>query len=333
MSSSAVERARGGDERAFEEFTAPHLRELHLHCYRMLGSIDDADDFLQETLVAAWRGLPAFTGRSSPRSWLYRIATNRCLNAIRHSKRRPPAQPVPPFEPPEPSRRGDVTWLQPYPDAWLEQLPDAAPLPAARLELRESVELAFIAALQRLPPRQAAAVILCDALGFSMAEAARMLDATPIAVKGALQRARATLALKREAASDAPTPRSESERQLAQRFARAFTDGDIDGVVSLLTDGAWLAMPPARHEYVGPQAVASFLRASVDWRRASRFQLVPTRANMQPAFGCYAYDAGTAHPAGMVVLGLTNGGIRTITRFLDGRLNSKFGLPDAPGER
>ena len=227
----------------------------------------------------------------------------------------------------------DVTGLQPYPDAWMEQLPDTAPLPAARIALRESVELAFIAALQRLPPRQAAALILCDVLGFPMAEGARMLDTTPVAVKGALQRARATLALKREAASDALMPGSDSERQLARRFADAFTEGDIDGVVSLLTDDAWLAMPPAPHEYVGPAAVASFLRAGVEWRRGRRFQLVPTRANMQPAFGCYFYDAGTMHPAGVVVLALRKTAIRTITRFLDGRLNARFGLPEAPGER
>ena len=174
MNSSVPERARRGDERAFEELTTPHLSELRLHCYRMLGSSDDADDLLQETLAAAWRGLPDFAGRSSPRSWLYRIATNHCLNAIRQSKRRPVVVPAPPFHPPEPSRRGDVTWLQPYPDAWLEQLPDTAPPPADRLELRESVELAFIAALQRLPPRQAAALILCDVLARTLVSPAEL---------------------------------------------------------------------------------------------------------------------------------------------------------------
>jgi RNA polymerase sigma-70 factor (TIGR02960 family) len=330
MNSSVLERARRGDERAFEELTTPHLRELHLHCYRMLGSSDDADDLLQETLAAAWRGLPDFAGRSSPRSWLYRIATNHCLNAIRQSKRRPVVVPAPPFHPPEPSRRGDVTWLQPYPDAWLEQLPDTAPPPADRLELRESVELAFIAALQRLPPRQAAALILCDVLGFSMAEVAGMLDTTPTAVKGALQRARTTLDRQRGAApGEVPAPNAESERKLASRFAAAFTEGDVDGVVALLTDDAWLAMPPAPHEYVGQRAVAAFLRASAEWRTASRFQLLPTRANLQPAFGCYFHEAGTAHPAGIIVLSLGGGAVRTITRFLDGRLNSKFNLPGA----
>lgn len=319
-----------GDEQAFEELTAPHLRELHLHCYRMLGSIDDADDLLQETLAAAWRGLPAFAGRSSPRSWLYTIATNRCLNALRQARRRPPAEPAPPFEPPQPSRHGDVTWLQPYPDGWLEQLPDTTPGTDARFELRESVELAFIAALQRLPPRQTAALILCDVLGFSMAEAAGMLDSTPTAVKGTLQRARQALEQRRQPVDDAPRPRSEAEHRLAQRFADAFMQGDVEGVVSLLTSDACLAMPPAPHEYLGPSAIAAFLRASADWRRASRFRLLPTRANLRPAFACHFYDAEgePPRPGGIVVLGLAGQEIRTITRFLDGRLNSRFGMSD-----
>jgi RNA polymerase sigma-70 factor (TIGR02960 family) len=329
MNSPALEGARAGDEQAFEEFIAPHLRELHLHCYRMLGSADDADDLLQETLTAAWRGLPAFAGRSSPRSWLYRIATNRCLNAIRQSKRRPPTEPVPPFDPPEPSRRGDVTWLQPYPDSWLEQLPDTALSPGARLELRESVELAFISALQRLPPRQTAALILCDVLGFATAEAAGILDTTPIALKGALQRARASIEQRRPAAGVRPTPGSDSERELSRRFADAFTEGNLEGVIRLLTDDAWLAMPPASHEYLGSQAIAAFLQVSNDWRRGTPYGLVPTRANTQPAFGCYIYEigTGTAIPQGIVVLTLAQEGIRTITRFLDGALNARFGTP------
>ena len=153
MSGSALDRARAGNEEAFRDLIAPHVRELHLHCYRMLGSLADAHDLLQETLAAAWLGLGSFAGRSSLRTWLYRIATNRCLNAARETRRRAPPQPVPPFAPPEPSRQGEVTWLQPYPDAWLlEQAPDRAPGPETRSQARETVELAFIAALQRLPP-------------------------------------------------------------------------------------------------------------------------------------------------------------------------------------
>lgn len=333
VSSSALERARAGDEHAFRELTAPHLRELHLHCYRMLGSLDDAEDLLQETLMAAWRGLGDFAGRSSVRAWLYRIATNRCLNAIRDAKRRPPPEPVPPFEPPEPSRWGEVTWLQPYPDTWLDQTLDMEPGPAARYEARESVELAFVSTLQLLPPRQTAALLLCDVLGFSASEVAAMLETGPKAVKGVLQRARASLDHHRRTAGHggAPAAGSPPERNLAARFAEAFTAGDIDGVVALLTDDAWLAMPPASHEYHGPEAIATFLRISTLWPGRHRFQLVPTRANTQPAYGCYLADANRRmlHPVGILVLTLSEHRIRTITRFLDGRLNARFSLPDA----
>ena len=165
MNRSTLDAARAGDEQAFRELTAPYLVELHVHCYRMLGSLVDAEDLLQETLAAAWRGLKGFVGRSSLRTWLYRIATNRCLNAVRDAKRRRPAEPIPPFDPPEPSRQGEVTWLQPYPDAWLEQIADMSPGPAERYQARETIELAFIAALQRLPPRQTAALlpVMCSA--------------------------------------------------------------------------------------------------------------------------------------------------------------------------
>jgi RNA polymerase sigma-70 factor (TIGR02960 family) len=332
VSQSTLDRARAGDEQAFSELTAPWLRELHLHCYRMLGSLTDADDLLQETLIAAWSGLGSFAGRSSLRAWLYRIATNRCLNAIRSTRRRRPPEPVPPFDPPEPSRRGDVTWLQPYPDAWLEQAKDRAHGPAASYLARETVELAFITALQRLPPRQTAAVLLCDVLGFSATEVAAMLETSATAVKGVLQRARASLDQHHDTA---PAPGSPQERDLAQRFARAFTADDINGVVALLTDTAWLAMPPAPHEYHGGEAIAAFLRASARWRGRRELRLVPTRANRQPAFGCYLARPGqlAASPTGIMVLtmsGTMSGGrISTLTRFLDGELPAMFGLAEA----
>jgi RNA polymerase sigma-70 factor (TIGR02960 family) len=330
---SALDRARAGDEEAFRQLTAPHLRELHLHCYRMLGSLTDAEDLLQETLTAAWRGLAGFAGRSSVRAWLYCIATNRCLNAIRDAKRRPPPEPLPPFQPPEPTRRGEVTWLKPYPDAWLEQVQDTEPGPAARYEAREAVELAFVTALQQLPPRQTAALLLCDVLGFSTAEAASMLDTGPTAVKGTLQRARALLDRHRRRAGHVvgPTPGSPIERDLAERFANAFTVGDIDSVVALLTDDAWLAMPPAPHEYQGPDAIAAFLQVSAAWSGPRQLRLVATRANTQPAFGCYlsSPDQPIMYPTGILVLTLAEDRIRTITRFLDGPLVAEFGLPDA----
>jgi RNA polymerase sigma-70 factor (ECF subfamily) len=228
---STLERARAGDEQAFRELIAPHWRELHLRCYRMLGSLVDAEDLLQDTLTAAWRGLDGFAGRSSLRSWLYPIATNRCLNAIRDSRRRRPPEPTPPFPPPAPSRRGELTWLDPYPDTWIEQAPDAALGPAGRSAARETVELAFVAALQILPARQTAALLLVDVLGFPTAEVAAMLNARPTALKGVLQRARASLAEHRATPGHraAPEPGSPEERDLAARFAEAFTADDVDG--------------------------------------------------------------------------------------------------------
>ncbi len=250
----------------------------------MLGSVVDADDLLQETLLAAWRGLNTFACRSSLRAWLYRIATNRCLNVIRDSKRRRPAEPTPPFDPPQPSRLGEVTWLQPYPDDWLEQAAAQAPGPAERSLAREAVELAFIVALQVLPPRQTAVLLLYDVLGFTTAEVAAMLDASPSAVKGALQRARASVDQHNSTSGHGPGARRDvqQERVLARRFAQAFAADDFGGVVALLTDDAWLAMPPAPHEYHGPAAISEFLRVSADWRAGRRFRLVPFRANTQP---------------------------------------------------
>jgi RNA polymerase sigma-70 factor (ECF subfamily) len=299
-------------EIAFDEALAAHRRELLLHCYRLLGSRTDAEDVLQETLLAAWRGLDGFEGRASVRSWLYRIATNRCLNALRTRGRRIPPAPEPPFRPPAPSRHGDVPWLQPYPDDLLAGVPDTAPGPEARYTSREAVELAMIAALQRLPPRQAAVLVLCDVLGYPLAEAAAMLDATPTAVKGLLQRARATLTRYRTARPAPSAPGSAAERDLVRRFADAFSSDDIDAVVALLTDDGWLAMPPAPHEYHGPEAVAAFLRASAAWRAGSRLRLKPTGANRQPAFTCRLDD----EPAGVIVLTLAGDRIRGITRFL-----------------
>jgi RNA polymerase sigma-70 factor (ECF subfamily) len=300
---TVLERAQAGDENAFRELTAPYFRELHLHCYRMLGSVTDADDVLQEILLAAWRGLAGFEGRASVRTWLYRIATNRCLNAIRDSKRRPPAEPIPPFDPPPPTRSGDVTWLQPYPDELLQE-------PEAHAVRRETVELAFIVALQRMPPKQAATLLLVDVLGFATADVADLMDTTATAIKGALQRARAALP-----ASD-PAPAPETERQLAKRFAEAFVADDIETITSLLTDDAWLAMPPAPHEYYGPSAISGFLRASAEARTGS-LVLEEAGANLQPAYRCYFADQhGVRRYAGRLVLEVHRDGIHQLTRFL-----------------
>jgi len=331
MSQPTLARARAGDQQAFRELTDPHRRELQLHCYRMLGSVQDAEDMLQETLLAAWRGLARFQGRASLRAWLYRIATNRCLNALRDTRRRPPPPPVPPFEPPQPTRYGEPTWLQPYPDVLLEGIADTSPGPAARYQAREAIELAFVAGLQQLPPRQRAALVLRDVLGFHTGEAAAMLDSSEASVKGALQRARATLDERRPAAAHqrTPLPRSARERELTRRFADAFQADDIDSLIGLLTDDAWLTMPPAPHQYQGAAVIASFLGASAAWRNGRRFRLVSTRANTQPAFGCYLNHARApiAQAAGLIVLTLDGEQISAITRFLDTGVLHRFGLP------
>jgi RNA polymerase sigma-70 factor (TIGR02960 family) len=326
---SALAAARAGDAEAFGRLTEPHRRGLLLHCYRLLGSLTDAEDQLQETMLAAWRGIERFDGEPGPqlRAWLYRIATNRCLNA-RRAARRLRVEPTPPFTPPAPTRRGEITWLEPFPDDLLPD--DEGAGPHARYEAREAVELAFVVALQRMPPRQAAVLVLHDVLGYSTGEVAVLLGTTATAVKGALQRARAAVPAQRPPDTERPTyPGSVQERAVLARFVDAFTADDIDGVVALLTDDAWLAMPPAPHEYVGPEAIGTFLRAATSWRPGRRLQVVPTGANGQPALGCYLDDADgrVARPAGLLVLTLAGPRIRGLTRFLDADVLGPFGLP------
>jgi RNA polymerase sigma-70 factor (TIGR02960 family) len=281
---------------------------------------------LQETLLAAWRGLPGFAERASVRTWLYRIATNQCLNARRAAGRRIPAEPVPPFQPPEPTRRGEITWLQPYPDTLLEGICDAAPDPEARYQAAEAIELAFIAGLQRLPPRQTATLVLRDVLGFATDEVAEMLGTSPVAVKGALQRARAALGEHQERV---PRPGSAEEQALARRFADAYAAADIDGLIALLTDDAWLSMPPAPHQYHGVAAIRAFLQASFGYRGERRVYLVPARANLQPALASYFGRTGRAAsaPAGLFVLTMAGPQIQAVTRFHCDELYPRFGLP------
>jgi RNA polymerase sigma-70 factor (ECF subfamily) len=336
VSEQLLERAARGDEHAFRTLTDPFRRELHFHCYRMLGSMHDAEDALQETLLAAWRGLRGFERRASLRAWLYRIATNRCLNALRDAGRRPPPPVEPPFQAPAPTRVAEPTWLEPYPDVMLEGIADAAPGPAARYETKETVALAFIAALQALPPRQRAALILRDVLGYHAPEVAGMLDSSEEAVKSALKRARATLEVRRRQTTGgaAPAPDSPLERDLVRRFAVAFESDDVDGIVALLTDDAWMSMPPATLEYQGRAAIGDFLRQVVAWRAGQRVRLVATRANTQPAFGSYRSDphAPIAHATGLVVLTLEGERIGAVTQFLDTSLLARFGLPRTLGE-
>jgi RNA polymerase sigma-70 factor (TIGR02960 family) len=329
LGEAALVRARGGDEDAFRELTDPYRRELQVHCYRILGSVQDAEDLVQETLLAAWRGLEAFEGRSSVRSWLYRIATNRCLNALRDKGRRPREVPAM-VDAPEPTRRTDPVWLEPYPDVLLEGIPDRSPGPEARYEARESLELAFISTLQHMSPGQRAALVLRDVLGFRSAEVADMLETGEAAVKGALQRARAALEARLPAVDRdrARRPNSARERQLVGRFADAVQSGDIDDVLALLTDDALLTMPPQPLEYQGHEPIAAFLRQRAELRGAP-LRVVPTRANTQPAFGCYLPDpqAAIARPYGFVVLTLEGDALAAITWFADTGVCRHFGLP------
>ena len=328
-----MSRARAGDEEAFRELTEPYGRELLLHSYRILGSLQDAEDVLQETMLAAWRGLDQFEGRSSLRTWLYRIATNRCLNAVRDSGRRPQEVSMRLADFPEPTRIAtETSWLEPYPDALLEGIADREPGPAARYEAKESIALSFIAALQHLPPRQRAVLVLREVLGFQATEVAEMLETSEASVNSALQRARATLETHNPAPGRerAPVPHSARERELVDRFVEAFEADDIDAVVALLTEDVLVTMPPEPYEYQGLEAVAMFLRDRLHSRsEGNRYQLVPTRANGQPAFGLYIADAHGAiiRCAGLLVLTLEGDRIAGLTRFRDSAVFAHFGLP------
>jgi RNA polymerase sigma-70 factor, ECF subfamily len=324
-----LDRARAGDADAFRELTDPFRRELQVHCYRILGSVQDAEDMVQETLFAAWRALEQFEGRASVRAWLYRIATNRCLNVLRGRRRGPREVPAM-AEPPNPTRLSEPIWLEPYPDVLLEGIVDAAPGPDARYETREAVGLAFVAALQHLPPRQRAVLVLRDVLGFRGDEVADMLETSQAAVKAALQRARAKVddELADGGREAAPVPGSRRERELLGLFAAAVERGDTEGIVSLLTDDAWVRMPPQPYEYQGHAAVAAFLRDRAI-RRGAPLRLVPTRANGQPAFVCYLPDphAVIARAYGLMVLTLQGERISAITWFADLGVLPLFGLP------
>jgi RNA polymerase sigma-70 factor, ECF subfamily len=328
MTNQALARARAGDEDAFRELTDAYRRELQLHIYRIVGSAQDAEDLLQETLLGAWRGLGQFEGRASVRAWLYRIATNRSLDALRASRRRPEdLQRM--SEMPEPTRYGEPIWLEPFPDTLLEGIADNALGPEARYEAREAIELSFIAGLQHLPLQQRAVLVLRDVLGFRAGETAAMLDTTEASVNSLLHRARAAFE-ERLPASDrdrAPLPSSKREREIVGRFADAIESGDIDGVVALLTDDAWLTMPPEPFEYQGTTAIGGLLNDRMLRRGAPL--LIPTRANTQPAFGCYFPVAQTAIARlyALLVLTLEGDRISAVTWFGHSGVFPMFGLP------
>ena len=329
VAADLISRARAGDSEAFRELTEPYRRELQVHCYRMLGSFADAEDAVQDTLLAAWQGLGGFERRASIRTWLYRIATNRCLNVRRAASRRPAREwNVPGVEPPEPTRLGEVVWLEPFPDALLEGATSGPPGPEARYEQTEAISLAFVTALQVLPPRQLAVLILRDVLGFHASEVAGMLDSTVESVTSALKRARASLRCRQPSAAGretAPVAGSPAEDAIVTRFVSAWEAADLDALVALLTDDVFMSMPPMPFEYEGRDVVARFCASLFGADR--RFDLVPARANGQPAFGAYLRaPAGIRPGVGLYVLTLCGDRICALTRFEDSVL-PWFGLP------
>jgi RNA polymerase sigma-70 factor (ECF subfamily) len=312
------------DEAAYRRLVEPHRRELHAHCYRMLGSVQDAEDALQDALLRAWRGLDRFEGRSSPRSWLYRIATNTCLDTIAKRPKR-----VLPIDSEQPVFEG--VWLEPFPDELLED--DGWAAPEARYEARESIELAFIAALQHLPANQRAVLILREVLGFSAKEVAAMLDTTPASVNSAMQRARASVDERLPERSQQQTLRSlddDTIRELVERYIEAWDRGDVDAVVSMLADEATFSMPPAADYYRGREAIREFLpRGPLSIPR----RFVRARANGQLAFGTYKLIDGEWLANAIHVITLDGAGeITDAVAFLDASLFERFGLPPTPPE-
>ncbi|MEU6586522.1 RNA polymerase subunit sigma-70 [Nocardia sp. NPDC046763] len=335
MSELLVEQARAGVGRAFEELVSPHRRELHVHCYRMLGSAEDAEDAVQETLLRAWTRVGTFAGTSTFRAWLYAVATNVCLDALRRRKRRP--WPTDEFEAAEagsmPGAPADIPWLQPYPDSLLRQASSAEDSVLAR----EGIQLAFLTAIQQLPPRQRAVLLLCDVLSWPAKQAATALDMTPTAVYSALRRAQATLAAREPGRADALTSSTGTDRTTLEKLVRAWESADMDGLVSLLADDARLVMPPYRTWFQGPAAIATFLASPMPDSLArakvgNHTRLLPTAANSQPAFGLYLQSAdGTCYePFGIGVLTLGTKGIHEIAVFmLNPALFDLFDLPAA----
>jgi RNA polymerase sigma-70 factor (ECF subfamily) len=314
-----------GDEAAFAGLVAPYRRELHVHCYRMLGSFDDAEDAVQETLLAAWRGLASFQGRASVRTWLYKVATNTCLNVTRNASRRPQMADQLPASAPAPTGSTEVAWLQPYPDLLLEELPDPEAAPEARIERVEAVSLAFVTALQLLSPRARAVLVLRDVLGFSAAEVAETLGSTPQAVAMTLSRARA--ALREHAPARATMGSTAGEARLVRLLTQALTAHDVDAVVRLLAEDVRIAMPPLPAVWQGRDRAAAFL-AEVAFRLVPRARFVQTRANGQPALAVYMHDAadGLWRAGGLLVLTLNGERIIGLTRFETSTMRP-FGLP------
>ncbi|MFZ0769238.1 MAG: RNA polymerase subunit sigma-70 [Acidimicrobiales bacterium] len=323
-------RAQSGDQQAFAQLTDGYRQELKLHCYRILGSTQDAEDALQETFLGAWQALANFEERASIRTWLYRIATNRCLNMLRAASRRPEVVASLNAALSKPTRVGEVIWLEPYPDVLLDGLPDDSPGPDARYETRESVSLAFITVLQLLPPRQRVALVLRDVLGYRASEAAEMMEATEASVESALKRARVALhdrladTLDRE---PPPAPNSAAEREIVARVTAAYETGDVDELIALLTEDVSVTMPPIPGELEGREDARRYFRETL-FQPGRSMRTLATRANGQPALASYVRDpqTGLYHASGIDVLTLSGRLIPAMTRFGKDVLPS-FGLP------
>jgi RNA polymerase sigma-70 factor (TIGR02960 family) len=328
-----LQQARAGDREAFAALVEPHRGEVQAHCYRMLGSLQDAEDLLQDTLLAAWVGVGGFEGRSSVRTWLYRIATNRCLNQLRSTARRPAPAAAPSTALPEPSRLGEVPWLQPYPDALLDGLPDPAPGPEVRYESVEAISLAFVTALQLLPPNQRAVLLLRDVLGYRANETAKLLGLTVDGATSALKRARATTdGAHRSPGAPAPASGGKQERELLDRFVSAFTSGEVAALVELFSDDVWLRMPPLPFESRGRPAARQFFTAIAP-HRATVARMVPVRANRQQGWGEYVRDPATGllHLVGVLVVACSGDRIHELARF-EAAVGGHLGLPRTLGD-
>lgn len=333
--------AQSGDENAFSALTEPYRRELQVHCYRILGSLQEAEDMVQETMLKAWRRLDTYEGRASFRAWLYKIATNTCLDFLdqRRSRRMLPVDASPPWDPntsiQPPS--AEQTWLEPFPDEWLR---DAAAInPEARYTDRESISLSFMTALQSLPPRQRAVLILRDVLDFSANETAEVLEITVSSANSALHRARVNLAQRSHGQeSDSPSPATTGDERtqwLLDHFVQAWEKADVEGLVALLKEDAILAMPPSPSWYQGREAIRRFVAATVfgddgmfGGQATGRWRLVRTDANASPAFALYQRGGENEYRAfGLLVLCSGSGGLSQIVSFIDPSLPARFNLP------
>lgn len=334
--------ARRGDAREFSNLAEPFRRELRVHCYRILGSLQDAEDMVQETMLRAWKRLDTYEERASFRAWLYKIATNVCLDVLDKRRRQEkrllpnhlfsPADPRKPFEPP----LTEILWLEPLPDEWLAD--SSAADPETRYSIRESISLAFLTALQILPPRQRAVLILKDVMDWSASEIADLLDTTTSSVSSALHRARVSLAKNyhsQKSQNPATDDPDEQTRKLLEEYVQAWQTADVNGLVALLKNDATLSMPPSPSWYAGRYNIAAFVGNTVfasdgmfPGLASGRWKLLQVKANGQRAAAVYQrMEDGEYHPFGIHVLTCEQGQISQVSCFIDPTLPTRFGLP------